>query len=124
VGGISSQQLRYIEILLLAPWHIGLSETNGYPFTSAKQVQVADPVSFLTQKILIQDARDRKDRAKDILYIHHTIEAFSGNLAELKELFAKEIRPKLLQPNWFDFLNRAGSGQTEPFGCEVENTRS
>jgi hypothetical protein len=95
VGGISSQQLRYIEILLLAPWRISLSETNGYPFTSAKQVQVANPVSFLTQKILIQDARDRKDRAKDILYIHDTIETFAGILGELRELFAKEIRPKL-----------------------------
>jgi len=95
VGGISSQQLRYIEILLLAPWQIALSKTNGYPFASAKQVQVANPVSFLTQKILIQDARDRKDRAKDILYIHDTIETFAGNLDELRELFAKEIGPKL-----------------------------
>jgi hypothetical protein len=95
VGGISSQQLRYIEILLLAPWQIGLSKTNGYPFASAKQVQVANPVSFVTQKILIQDARDHKDRAKDILYIHDTIETFAANLVELRELFAKEIRPKL-----------------------------
>jgi len=95
IGGISSQQLRYIEILLLAPWRIPLDKTNGYPFASTKQVQVANPVSFLTQKILIQDARDRKDRAKDILYIHDTIETFAGNLAELRELFADEIQPKL-----------------------------
>jgi len=95
VGGISSQKLRYIEILLLAPWRIRLSKSNGYPFASAKQVQVANPVSFLTQKILIQDARDRKDRAKDILYIHDTIETFAGHLGELRELFGKEIRPKL-----------------------------
>jgi hypothetical protein len=33
--------------------------------------------------ILMQDARDRKDRMKDILYIHDTIEIFSGHLAEL-----------------------------------------
>ncbi len=95
VGGISSQQLRHIEILLLAPWRIRLSKTNGYPFASAKQVQVANPVSFITQKILIQDARDRKERVKDILYIHDTIEIFAGNLAELRGLFAKELRPKL-----------------------------
>jgi hypothetical protein len=95
VGGISSQQLRYIEILLLAPWHISLNKTNGYPFKSTKHVRVANPVSFLSQKILIQDVRDRKDRAKDILYIHDTIEIFAGHLAELRELFAKELRPKL-----------------------------
>jgi hypothetical protein len=49
-------------------------------------VRVANPVSFLSQKILIQDVRDRKDRAKDILYIHDTIEIFAGHLAELREL--------------------------------------
>jgi hypothetical protein len=95
VGGISSQQLRYIEILLLAPWRIRLRKTNGYPLASAKQVQIANPVSLITQKTLIQDARDRKDRAKDILYIHDTIETFVGNLGELRELFAKEVRPSL-----------------------------
>jgi len=107
VAGISSQQLRYIEILLLAPWRIRLSKTNGYPFASAKHVQVANPVSFLTQKVLIQDARDRKDRAKDILYIHDTIETFAGNLAELRELFAKGIRPKLHEKRAREVSNAA-----------------
>jgi hypothetical protein len=60
VGGISSQQLRYIEILLLAPWHISLNKTNGYPFKSTTHVRVANPVSFLCQKILIQDARAQR----------------------------------------------------------------
>ncbi|MGA2264177.1 MAG: GSU2403 family nucleotidyltransferase fold protein [Acidobacteriota bacterium] len=107
IGGISSQQLRYIEILLLAPWRIPLDKTNGYPFVSTKQVQVANPVSFLTQKILIQHARDRKDRAKDILYIHDTIETFAGNLAELRELFADEIRPKLHEKKAREVSNAA-----------------
>jgi hypothetical protein len=95
VGGISSQQLRYIDILLLAPWSVRLDEGGGYPFASAKHVQIANPVSFITQRILIRGARDRKDRAKDALYIHDTIETFAANLPELRELFANEIRPKL-----------------------------
>jgi hypothetical protein len=95
VGGISSQQLRYIDILLLAPWTVRLDKASGYPFESARHVQIANPVSFLTQKLLIQKERDRKDRAKDTLYIHDTIEICAGNLPELRELFAKEIRPKL-----------------------------
>jgi hypothetical protein len=95
VGGISSQQLRYIDIVLLSPWSIRLDNAGGYPFASAKHVQIANPVTFLTQKILILDVRDRKDRAKDALYIHDTIETFSANLAELREVFANEIRPKL-----------------------------
>lgn len=95
VAGVSSQQLRYVDILLLKPWGVRLDESSGYPFASAKYVQVANPVSFLTQKILIQGVRDRKDRAKDVLYIHDTIETFGANLAELRELFANQIRPKL-----------------------------
>jgi hypothetical protein len=95
VGGIPSQQLPYIDILLLSPWSVGLDEARGYPFAPAKQVQIANPVTFLTQKILIQGVRDRRDRAKDALYIHDTIETFAANLAELREEFAREIRPKL-----------------------------
>ena len=97
VGGISSQQLRYVDILLVSPWKVGLGQNSGYGFKEVKHVQIANPASFLAQKILIQGERDRKDRAKDILYVHDTIETFSGNLAELRELFAKEIR-SLLHP--------------------------
>lgn len=60
-----------------------------------KQLQIANPASFLAQKILIQGERDRKERAKDILYIHDTIEAFSGNLNELRNLFVNHIRSGL-----------------------------
>lgn len=95
VGGISPQQLRYTDIVLLSPWSIRLDNASGYPFASAKQVQIANPVTFLTQEILILHVRDRKDRAKDALYIHDTIETFAANLAELREVFANEIRPKL-----------------------------
>src|SRR6476660_5616726 len=83
VGGISSQQLRYIEILLISPWRIALGANNGYPFAPAKKIQVANPTSFLAQKILIHHERDYKDRAKDLLYMHDTVEVFSERLGEL-----------------------------------------
>jgi hypothetical protein len=38
VGSISSQQLRYIEILMVSPWKIGFGKKNGYPFTPAKKL--------------------------------------------------------------------------------------
>jgi hypothetical protein len=95
VGGISSQQLRYIDILLMSPWSVSLDEAQGYPFAPAKQVRIANPVTFLTQKILIQDARERRDRAKDALYIHDTVETFALILAELRQLFVNEIRPQM-----------------------------
>jgi hypothetical protein len=31
IGGISSQNLRYVEILLAAPWNLSLSANDGFP---------------------------------------------------------------------------------------------
>jgi len=62
VGGVSSQQLRYIEVLLISAWKIKLGESNGYPFKPPKRIQVANPASFLGQKILIHHGRDYRDR--------------------------------------------------------------
>lgn len=95
VGGISSQLLRYIEILLISPWQVELGEENGYALTPKQTVQVANPASFLAQKILIHDQRSYKDKAKDLLYMHDTIEVFSESLDELQKLFRSEIAPKL-----------------------------
>lgn len=95
IAGVSSQRLRHVEILLLAPWSIRLDESLGFPLASGKQVQIANPTSFLTQKILIQGDRDRRDRAKDVLYIHDTIEIFAENLAELRDIFENQIRLQL-----------------------------
>jgi hypothetical protein len=95
VGGISSQQLRYIEILMIEPWKIGLGEGNGYPFVPTKKILVANPTSFLAQKILIHHERDYKDRAKDLLYMHDTIEMFAEHLEELQKIYVTDLQPKL-----------------------------
>jgi len=109
VGGISSQQLRYIDILLLKPWSVDLDQARGYPFAPPKRIQIASPVSFLTQKILIQDVRDRRDRAKDTLYIHDTIETFAASLVELQAVFTDEIRPHLHGRQLARVRNAAGA---------------
>jgi len=49
----------------------------------------------LAQKILIHPQRDYKDRAKDLLYMHDTIEVFSENLDELQNLSRNHVAPKL-----------------------------
>jgi len=95
VGGISSQLLRYIEILLVSPWKVELSEESGYPLTSKKIVQIANPVSLVAQKILIHEQRDQKDKAKDLLYIHDTIEVFSESMDQLRHIFRNDIIPRL-----------------------------
>jgi hypothetical protein len=43
VGGVSSQNLRYIEVLLAAPWSVALSAANGFPFANETGVQIANP---------------------------------------------------------------------------------
>jgi hypothetical protein len=95
VGGVSSQLLRYIEILLISPWQIELGEENGYALSPKRAIQIANPASFLAQKILIHPQRDYKDRAKDLLYVHDTIEVFSETLDELQKLFRERVAPKL-----------------------------
>jgi hypothetical protein len=67
VGGVSSQLLRYIEILLLSPWKVELGQENGYALAPKRTVQIAHPASFLAQKILIHDQRDYEGMAKDLL---------------------------------------------------------
>ena len=74
-----SHQLRYVELLLHRPWTVGVQEQL---FSGA--VKVANPVSFIAQKILIQGRRPSDDRAKDILYVHDTLQLFGSRLAELK----------------------------------------
>jgi hypothetical protein len=97
VSGISSQLLHYIEILLISPWKVELSEENGYAISPKRSVQIANPASFLAQKILIHERRDHKDRAKDLLYMHDTVELFSETLDELQKLFRGTVAPKLHQ---------------------------
>src|SRR5215467_9653154 len=84
VGGISSQNMRYVEVLLARPWSVTLSASNGFPLADDTPVQIANPVSFLVQKILIHGRRNRNEGAKDILYIHDTIEVFARRIKELR----------------------------------------
>jgi hypothetical protein len=95
VSGISSQLLRYIEILLISPWKVELGEENGYAILPKRPVQIANPASFLAQKILIHEQRDDRDRAKDLLYMHDTVELFSETLDELQKLIRGTVAPKL-----------------------------
>jgi hypothetical protein len=85
VAGVTSQNLRYVDILLDSPWTVQLSGENGFPFEPPKQVRIAHPTRFMAQKLLIRERRDRRSRAKDILYLHDTIELLGGSLDVLRE---------------------------------------
>jgi hypothetical protein len=86
---------RIDDILMISPWKIELGEENGYPLIPRRKIQVPNRSSFLAQRILIHHERDRRDRAKDLLYMHDTIEVFSEDLGELRTIYSAELQPGL-----------------------------
>lgn len=101
IAGISSQQLRHIELLLHHPWWIEV-HSKGF----AARIQIVNPVSFLAQKVLIHEERERDDRAKDILYMHDTLEVFGQRLPELRELWRNIVAPQL-RPRSINVVSKA-----------------
>jgi hypothetical protein len=95
VAGVSSQKLRYLDVLLEHPWTIELDRTVGFPLDNTSTVKIPNAATFLAQKLLIHELRERKHRAKDVLYIHDTIEAFGGSLDALKSVWHEESKPRL-----------------------------
>ena len=95
VSGVSVQKLRYLELLLQNPWDVMIAPATGYPTPGVRRILVPNVAAFLVQKILIHEMRDRDRRAKDILYIHDTIEVFGGNLAAIREHWQTNVRPGL-----------------------------
>jgi hypothetical protein len=53
------------------------------------------PTRFMAQKLLIHDRRERRSRAKDILYLHDTIELFGASLDVLGEEWELAAKPEL-----------------------------
>jgi hypothetical protein len=90
IAGVASQRLRHIDLLLHHPWAIDF-KSDGF----AARIQIANPVSFIAQKVLIHEKRAREDRAKDILYMHDTLEVFGARLPELQELWRQIVAPQL-----------------------------
>ena len=56
---------------------------------------IANPVCYIAQKLLISGKRRPDQRAKDVLYIHDTLELFGGSIAELRALWLDSVRPML-----------------------------
>lgn len=90
IAGVAAQTLRYIEVLLDHPASID-PEYDGVVCT----IQIANPVNFLAQKVLIHRKRGREDRAKDILYMHDTLEVFGASLVEMRTLWENIVARKL-----------------------------
>ncbi len=90
LGGVNSQRLRHVDLLLHQPWSIDF-ESGVF----AAVIQIANPVSFVAQKVLIHEERERDDRAKDIVYMLDALEVFGARLHELRELWRRIVFPQL-----------------------------
>jgi hypothetical protein len=95
VSGVSVQKLRHLELMLQDPWDVMIAPALGYPTPGTRRILVPNPAAFLVQKILIHDKRNPDKRAKDILYIHDTIETFGANLPAIRERWQTNVRPTL-----------------------------
>lgn len=97
VAGVSAQKLRHLEVLLVAPWTLQLTPSALIPISEATTVFVANPVSYIVQKLLIHAERKGNKKAQDILYLNDTLELFSGHMDTLRTCWLEEVRPTLSQ---------------------------
>lgn len=86
IGGVAFQRLRHVELLLHHPWSIEFE---------SDRIFIANPVSFIAQKVLIQKERGREDRAKDVLYMYDTLQVFGSRLPDLQELWRRHVASQL-----------------------------
>ena len=86
MAGEGEIRARLVDFGFTEEWAIDV-ENPGF----AARVQIANPVAFLAQKILIHRRRERQGRAKDILYIHDTLEVFGAQLQELADVWRNEV---------------------------------
>jgi hypothetical protein len=109
VAGVTAQKLRHLEILFIDPWVVKIGPDKGFPLPGVVDLQVANPVSFIAQKLLIQQDRKPAKRAQDVLYIHDTLEMFAGALPELKEMWEQRIRSTLGEPTARKVIERSAT---------------
>ncbi len=95
VAGVSAQKLRYLDLLLVAPWKVSLDAAKGFPLSIPVDVQVPNAASYIAQKVLIHSRRRPDQCAKDLLYIHDTIEVFGRGLDEVRQEWVARVRPTL-----------------------------
>jgi len=91
-AGITAQKLKHLDVLLVEPWRIRFGPEQGVAVRAPIDVLVANPVSFIAQKLLIQKYRSPAKRAQDVLYIHDTIELFGASLPNLQRVWEDTVR--------------------------------
>jgi len=92
VAGVTSQEPTLRGPPVASPWKVGCLERTDFLLRSeADPDRTSD--SFHGTKLLIHDRRERRSRAKDILYLHDTIELFGASLDVLGEEWERAAKP-------------------------------
>lgn len=120
VAGVNSQKLRYLDLLLNAPWHITLESSTGFPVKESTIVRIPNAAAYLAQKLLIHDKREAKERAKDVMYIHDTIQTFGRSLPGLQHEWVENVRKVLSAKEAAKVANSAG----EVFAAVTDTVRN
>jgi hypothetical protein len=94
-AGVVAQKLRHVDVLLVKPWTVGLSQDVGVAVQKPVEIPLANPVTFMAQRLLIHDLRPPAKRAQDLLYIHDTLDLFGPRLEALRQLWVDQVRPEL-----------------------------
>lgn len=94
LGGVVAQRLRHLEMLMIDPWSITLTGSLSRASVPIS-VRVPNAVVYMAHKILILRRRKPSERAKDLLYIHDTIELFGSAMDSLAALWQTTVRPRL-----------------------------
>ncbi|HEX8209955.1 MAG TPA: GSU2403 family nucleotidyltransferase fold protein [Longimicrobium sp.] len=98
-AGIAAQKLRHVDLLLAEPWSVHLGAEAPVPLDPPVDLSIANPVSFIAQKLLIRSKRSADKQAQDALYIHDTLELFGSELVTLRDLWTgsllQTLPPKL-----------------------------
>lgn len=96
VGGVTAQKLRYLEILLSAPWQVAISREGGFPISRRVTIWIPNPAAYIVQKVLVLRKRKPDELPKDVLYLHDTFAVFSDSLAKVKSCWSalhREMHP-------------------------------
>ncbi len=94
IAGITASKLRHVELLLFEPWRFELSRRHGFEIGDEDvTVLVANPASYLAQKVLTLERRQRPaKKPKDALYIHDTLMMFGDALLAFRDQAARVLQ--------------------------------
>jgi hypothetical protein len=93
IAGVNVQELRYLDILMIAPWSVFLSEPDYPVGPKAMEIRIANGASYLAQKLLAIEKRHPDDRSKDVLYIHDTLITLGASLPEVRKIWSESVAP-------------------------------